>query len=740
MKRQPKLSLCVIAGNVEKIIGRFLDAFEKVADEVIVVRAIGNQEPDQTLMIAQKHYAVTVAEIYDNEHDWPHVDDFAAARNMACDIATGDWLMWADTDDIITPESIAQIRRLIQDIDDQEVDGVLMRYVIPEDGVINWRERLWRKGSARWENPIHECLRFNPDAKPSIRFEGAEIIHASEKRSASRDERNLRILESIPEDKRTVSQKFHVFQSLIALDRNDEATIKAIEFVGLPDVGRNERYEAFFQLARLAPDSDTKKQMLIQALATDPSRREAFGELGLASLPDDPQAALAWTEAMQALRMPAEAPWNLRRTYYGSLGVSLRAMALRASTRQEEADALETNHFIRNGAKISLLHATRGRPGKAWRTRMDWLRLAENPDSIEHIFGIDADDVSSAMLTVARCCVSHANTGPVGAWNECAKHAKGQVLVQLSDDFEAFQGWDTAILNAFESAHDPLIYKPNDLSMPAVLAVSDGNRSDDLLCMAIITRARYEQQGYLFHPEFFSMFSDNWFSYCAFRDGVVIDARDRITFEHMHPAFGKGENDATYERSNAGLNYVWGKGIFDRLKAGQKVSAEMEGWFDFRDVYDAVSCYLKHNFKFVEVGSWKGKSASYLCDRLHDSGTMGYVMCVDTFKGDDDAGKSDVLAEFRANVHNRLIDWHQMTSIEASTIYADGELDGCFIDAAHDYESVKADIAAWLPKVKTGGFFGGHDIDAPGVLQAVQEAGFPYHIVGRCWIKSDLKP
>lgn len=226
-----KLSLCVITGNAENYIHRFLDYFEPIADEIIVVRAIGNQEPDRTLDIARDRGCIT-GEYY-NTHDWPHVDDFAAARNTALRMATGDWLMWADTDDIITPDSVEQIRHLIKDLSNKDVDGVLMRYVVPEDGVVNWRERIWRNGCARWENPIHECLKFDEGTK-HMRFDGAEIIHASSKRHASRDERNLRILESIPEDKRTVSQKFHVFQSLIALDKNAEAIPKAMEFAQLP--------------------------------------------------------------------------------------------------------------------------------------------------------------------------------------------------------------------------------------------------------------------------------------------------------------------------------------------------------------------------------------------------------------------------------------------------------------------------------------------------------------------------
>lgn len=166
-----KISLCVIAGNVEQHIGRFLDHFQGVADEVIVVRAIGNQDADETLNIAEERGCYVAEFINDIDSCfWPHVDDFAAARNKACDMATGDWLMWADTDDVITPDSIAQIKALLPQIPDH-VDGVLMRYVIPEDGVINWRERIWRKGSARWENPIHECLKFK-DGANHMRFDG----------------------------------------------------------------------------------------------------------------------------------------------------------------------------------------------------------------------------------------------------------------------------------------------------------------------------------------------------------------------------------------------------------------------------------------------------------------------------------------------------------------------------------------------------------------------------------------
>ncbi len=70
----------------------------------------------------------------------------------------------------------------------------------------------------------------------------------------------------------------------------------------------------------------------------------------------------------------------------------------------------------------------------------------------------------------------------------------------------------------------------------------------------------------------------------------------------------------------------------------------------------------------------------------------------------------------------------KMESTVAAKYVGDGSLDFVFIDANHLYEYVKADIAAWAPKVKRGGLIAGHDYSYPtvayewGVKQAVDEA------------------
>jgi len=63
-------------------------------------------------------------------------------------------------------------------------------------------------------------------------------------------------------------------------------------------------------------------------------------------------------------------------------------------------------------------------------------------------------------------------------------------------------------------------------------------------------------------------------------------------------------------------------------------------------------------------------------------------------------------------------------SVAASKRIDEHSLDFVYIDACHDYLSVKEDIDCWFPKVKSGGVISGHDYGTkrwPGVTKAVDE-------------------
>lgn len=193
-------------------------------------------------------------------------------------------------------------------------------------------------------------------------------------------------------------------------------------------------------------------------------------------------------------------------------------------------------------SRISLLHATRGRPEQALGCRERWLRLASAPECIEHLFAVDFDDALSqtALASFNPLVVNDPRGGCVGAWNMAAEHSTGDVLVQLSDDWVPPQDWDQLILSAI-----------GELSKPSVLRVSDGHRTDDLLCIAILTRPRLKQQGFLFSPEYQGVYSDDEFSFRACKEDVILQAPD-ICFTHAHPHYDPTvQVDQTYLVQNS---------------------------------------------------------------------------------------------------------------------------------------------------------------------------------------------
>jgi predicted O-methyltransferase YrrM len=196
--------------------------------------------------------------------------------------------------------------------------------------------------------------------------------------------------------------------------------------------------------------------------------------------------------------------------------------------------------------------------------------------------------------------------------------------------------------------------------------------------------------------------------------------------------------DATYARSNNSAHYKAGERHLQRLRGGAITSWDIEGWCDFRDLYTAFAKKLQDGDVFVEVGAWKGQSIIHLAQRLQDQEKTVKIYAVDTFSGDSDTGFADVFKQFDANVQaagcGRNIIAVALPSIMGATGFDDASLAGVFIDAAHDYRSVSADLKAWLSKVKKGGIFAGHDIDCPDVQRALDDAGIQYVTVGRCWV------
>lgn len=164
----------------------------------------------------------------------------------------------------------------------------------------------------------------------------------------------------------------------------------------------------------------------------------------------------------------------------------------------------------------------------------------------------------------------------------------------------------------------------------------------------------------------------------------------------------------------------------------QHFYGSIPGWFSFAGVYrDAVAAAPKTGAHFVEVGCWKGKSAAFMAVEIANSGKAIAFDCVDHWLGSaEKPHQNDVDVQagrlFEVFTRNTLpvagyINARREPSVAAAATYADKSLDLVFLDAAHDYDSVRADLAAWLPKLKAAGTIAGDDWNWSGVRAAVSE-------------------
>jgi cephalosporin hydroxylase len=169
---------------------------------------------------------------------------------------------------------------------------------------------------------------------------------------------------------------------------------------------------------------------------------------------------------------------------------------------------------------------------------------------------------------------------------------------------------------------------------------------------------------------------------------------------------------------------------------------EIEGWFAWRSGQEEAVQYFPEGSCFVEVGTYLGRSLCSLAEVVNQSGKKIEVVGVDTCRGSGPEGLSNkdyhgaaVAAghgTFAGALHRNIIECGYADaitlivsdSVAAARLFADRSLDWVHLDARHDRAGVTADIRAWLPKIKRGGWLSGDDYNElkwPELVEAVNQ-------------------
>ena len=230
-----RLSLCMIAKNEAENIGRCIKSVKYLADEIIVV---DTGSMDRTVEIAQSLGAKVIAMKWE--------DDFSKARNLSIEHANCDWVLYLDCDEELKAESLTELEKILTtegpeayffQIINTTAEG--MELTVP--GLRLFRNRK----EYRFTGCIHEQI------LPAILqhydhnrvLQSKVLVHHfgyNQKLTniSAKIQRNMRILENIPEEQRDGFYYYNLGTEYLRLCKREEALVHFTKSAALTNPGQ----------------------------------------------------------------------------------------------------------------------------------------------------------------------------------------------------------------------------------------------------------------------------------------------------------------------------------------------------------------------------------------------------------------------------------------------------------------------------------------------------------------------
>ena len=205
--------------------------------------------------------------------------------------------------------------------------------------------------------------------------------------------------------------------------------------------------------------------------------------------------------------------------------------------------------------RILLKCPTRSRPQRVMETLRKYMQLANHPEQIGVAVSCDSDDgsmlrnlVQEELHTILRKAewkriFFSDNKTKIQACNANMKEIDypWDIVVLVSDDMiPTLQGYDDAIRNHMRASFP---------DTNGILWFHDGHQGEKLNTLCIYGRKVYEEQGYIYQPEYKSLFCDT-----ELTDLCNTAYKDRCLYvpyciiRHEHPGTGYGDKmDALYQ-------------------------------------------------------------------------------------------------------------------------------------------------------------------------------------------------
>lgn len=165
MHEKLPISVHILTWNSQRTLERALESVRDCAEILI----IDGGSTDDTLAVAEKFGARVLPQRFPGAQAKP-LADFGAARNVGLQHATQLWILALDSDELMSPSSMEEIRESVSTNPGHGAYWVPRHYV-SEDGTVIARastypnERLYffrRDAAEQWIKPVHERIALKP--------------------------------------------------------------------------------------------------------------------------------------------------------------------------------------------------------------------------------------------------------------------------------------------------------------------------------------------------------------------------------------------------------------------------------------------------------------------------------------------------------------------------------------------------------------------------------------------------
>jgi glycosyltransferase involved in cell wall biosynthesis len=230
----------MIVRDEERVLSRCLRSFAGAFDELNVVDT-GSR--DGTIAIASQFGARLRSFTGCNGPDG-RIENFSLARNLSCEMATQDWILWMDADDVLQQGGAERFRKAA-------AGGAFAGL----HTTIRWEQDTWfqvrlfrNDPRNRFAGRVHEypVIHGEIGADPLIVVDH----HPDKTGKEGSNERNLRLCEvEVREDPTNLRALFHLGTCYRLAGRHEQAIFRYQQYLALPSSFPQERYTTAYFLA-----------------------------------------------------------------------------------------------------------------------------------------------------------------------------------------------------------------------------------------------------------------------------------------------------------------------------------------------------------------------------------------------------------------------------------------------------------------------------------------------------------